>query len=168
MLHQMLTTNNIKIDAIDLRQNSLTSQVTQEIVNIITSCETKSLKIQFGSFQYSSDLFNHPALERLHVCYDLPSHEEVKKLFSTLTRNQYKKMKALAIHSNSVDDDTMPEITTFLQQEQLSTLDWLDIYSENLSTIGLINTFSTLRKNKYSRLKIMRIANISMKKQQMK
>ena len=66
-------------------------------------------------------------------------------------------MKALAIHSNSVDDDTMPEITTFLQQEQLSTLDWLDIYSENLSTIGLINTFSTLRKNKCSRLKIMRI-----------
>ena len=156
-LYQMLTTNNIKIDAIDLCQNSLTSQVTQEIVNIVTSCVTKSLKIQFGSFQYSSDLFNHPALERLHVCFDLPSHEEVKKLFSTLTSNQYRKMKALAIHSNFIDDDTMPEITTFLQQEQLLTLDWLDIYSENLSTTGLINTFSTLRNNKHSRLKILRI-----------
>ena len=155
MLHQSLTTNDITIDTIDLHQNSLTSQVTPEIVDIVTSCVTKSLKIQFGSSQYSSDLFNHSVLERLHMCYHLPSHKEVKELFSTLANSRYSKLKALTIYGNFIDDNTIPEVTTFLQQDQLSTLDWLDIYSENLSTSGLIKTFSTLRNNKHNRLEIL-------------
>jgi len=157
MLHQSLTTNAIKINAIDLRQNSLTSQVTQHIVDIVTSCVTKSLKVQFNSSLYNSDLFNHPTLERLHMCYNLSSHEEVQELFSTLTSCRCSKLKALTVHSNFIDDDTMSEIITFLQQDQLSTLDWLDIYSENLSTVGLITALSTLRKNRYNRLETLRI-----------
>lgn len=41
------------------------------------------------------------------------------------------------------------------QQEQFSTLDWLDSYSKNLSTRGFIRIISSLRGNKHNKLEIV-------------
>ena len=157
MLHQTLIKNGITIKLIVLQLNSLTSDVTPEIVSIVSSCETEHLAIEFNSFQDNLSLFSTTTLNILAILYNLSSHEEVRGLFFTLTNNKYSMLKGLGVNSNFIDDKTMPEIIKFLQQEQLSTLRLLSVNSSNLSAAGLMEIFSTLRMNKHNRLSTMNI-----------
>ena len=158
MLHQTLIKKNITIECIRLNQNSLTSEVTQEIIDIVNSCKTAYLAVEFDSFQDNLYLFNNTTLKELQLCYNLSSHEEVRGLFSTLTSNRYSILKLLTVYSNFIDDKTMPEIIIFLQQEHnMSTLQELVISSSNLSAAELMKIYSTLRMNKHNRLRNLNI-----------
>ena len=118
MLHQSLITNGITIDEINLVSNSLTSQSSEIMAEIIHSCKIIKLNVS-GNTLTNLDLSNCSTLQELIISDNNMSSNEAKRLFVTLQSNKSSQLRKLWINWNNVDDEAVNDITQFLMSNDV-------------------------------------------------
>ena len=145
ILHQPLVNSSITIDKINLCNNSLTSQSSEIVCEIATSCKTTKLNIANNKFTDGLDLSNNSTLELLIIDKNDMSSSGASKLFVALRNNKDTKLRSLHINNNQIDDETVSDITQFLMEN--NTLTELSILNNRLSGRGILTILKSLYHN---------------------
>jgi len=136
MLHQVLTTNDIQISDINLCHNSLSTQSTDVISEIVTSCKTRRLDISHNSINDGLDLSNCSSLEILDISFNKLTSIGSNNLFSSMIKSKNKRLRVLDLKENCICDKATTEIAALLEWN--STLEILHISHNMITVIGYL------------------------------
>ena len=146
MLHQSLVDCGVTIDNIGLSFNSLTSQSSDLITEIASSCKTKHLSIFNNRVTDGLDLLKNSTLEKLALSNNKLSSSGANRLFSSLARNKNVKLKVIWVDNNSIGDEAVSSIVELLVVN--SVLEQLDISSNMFSEGAVLTIMQSLVENK--------------------
>ena len=150
MLHKSLILSGIAVDEINLKYNSLTSQSSQEIADIVTFCKTRILDVSHNSLEVGLDLSNIMSLEELNISHSNMTSNGGIRLFSSLILNKNSQLRVLNTSFNCIGSETENHISTLLENNCI--LEELDVSSNKLSG-GCSKICESLTKNNISNLK---------------
>ena len=146
VLHQSLVTSGIKINEINLEFNSLTSQSSETIVGIATTCETRKLNVSYNRFIDGLDLSNNSTLETLYISNNKLSSSGASRLFVTLRSNKKSRLKILHVCNNSIGYKAVHDITQFLMDNNY--LKELHLSHNKLYRKSLLTIIHSIESNK--------------------
>jgi len=133
MLHQSLVSSGITINTINFSFNSLTSEI---IVEIISSCKTKTLCVSGNKLIDGLDLSNNSTLQALWINHNNMSSSGASRLFNTLSTNQNNKLSTLWMSCNNIGDEAVNDITQFLIEN--NACDCLELRGNEFSEQGIL------------------------------
>ena len=146
LLHSTLVSSSIEIDEIDLRYNSLTSQSSQQINEILTSCKTKILNVSGNMLENGLNLSNNSTLEELNLYLNKVSTTAAVGLISSLVKNENSRLKVLNLRYNSISDEAVSCISQLIQSN--NSLEKLYLNGNNFSANGIETIyFSAVKHN---------------------
>jgi len=145
MLHQSLVTSGITIDMIELSYNSLTSQSSDIIVEIISSCKTKTLGVLGNVLTDGLDLSKNSTLQELQIDNNDMSSSGASRLFNTLSTNQNNKLSSLSMNYNNIGDEAVNDITQFLIENNV--WDCLELRGNQFSEQGILTILGSKQEN---------------------
>ena len=157
MLHESLITSGITIDKICLEGNSLTSQSSEMIIEIASSCKTKVFFIPHNTLEDGLDLSNNSTLEELYIHYNQISSRGASRIFATLSCNKNTRLTVLKLYGNSIGDETVTDIAQFLAGNNV--LEQLSLLSNRFSEQGIVAILRSLYNNKNLKELIIGIHN---------